>query len=125
MKPETGMKLTYGFWGIVVGAGIAMIIGFNWGGWLTTGTSEKMSEEAVLASHAAICVAQFMKDPNHETKLKEFEKLDNYNRAEFIGQGGWDKMPGQEKAAWGVSRPCVTGIETLLAASQTVSTAVK
>jgi hypothetical protein len=29
-----------------------------------------MSEEAVLASQAAICVAQFMKEPNHEEKLK-------------------------------------------------------
>ena len=31
-----------------------------------------MSEEAVLASRAAICVAQFIKEPNHKEKLKEF-----------------------------------------------------
>ncbi|MDH3314846.1 MAG: hypothetical protein OEN48_03315 [Betaproteobacteria bacterium] len=114
MKPDTQAKVTYGFWGLIGGAGLAMIIGFNWGGWSTSSTTEKMSEEAVLASHAAICVAQFMKDPNHETKLKEFEGTDNYNRSEFIEKGGWDKMPGQEKAAWGVSSPCVAGIEVLL-----------
>jgi hypothetical protein len=47
-----------------------MIIGFGWGGWSTATTTQKMSEEAVLASQAAICVAQFMKEPNHEEKLK-------------------------------------------------------
>ena len=52
----------------------------------------------VLASQAAICVAQFMKDPNHEAKLKEFEGMDSWKRSEFIEKGGWGKMPGQEKA---------------------------
>jgi hypothetical protein len=125
MKPETNLKLTYGFWGIVGGAGIAMIIGFNWGGWTTSSTTQKMGEESVLASRVAICVAQFVKDPKHETKLKEFEGMDSYKRSEFIGKEGWDKMPGQEKAAWGVSSACVTGIEALLKASQGASVPVK
>ena len=44
-----------------------------------------MTEEAVLASQAAICVAQFMKEPNHGEKLKEFEKLSgSYKKGEFI-----------------------------------------
>ncbi len=116
MKAETEVKLTYGFWGIVGGAGMAMIIGFNWGGWSTSSTTEKMSEEAVLASHAAICVARFMNGPNHTAQLKKFKGTDNYNRSELIEKGGWDKMPGQEKAAWGVSGPCVTGIEAVVRA---------
>jgi len=116
MKAETEVKLTYGFWGIVGGAGLAMIIGFNWGGWSTSSTTEKMSEEAVLASHAAICVAQFMNSPNHAAQLKQFKGTDNYNRSELIEKGGWDKMPGQEKAVWGVSGPCVTGIEAVVGA---------
>jgi predicted negative regulator of RcsB-dependent stress response len=74
MKPETAGKLKYGGWGLVCGAIIAMIIGFTWGGWTTSHTTKTMSEEAVLASQAAICVAQFMKEPNHEEKLKELEK---------------------------------------------------
>ena len=32
MKPETEGKIKYGVWGLVVGAVIAMIIGFAWGG---------------------------------------------------------------------------------------------
>jgi len=34
--------------------------------------------------------------------------------AEQIERGGWDKMPGQEKAGDSVSQGCATGIEALI-----------
>jgi len=111
---EMKSKIKGGFWWLISGAVIAMIIGFAWGGWTTSGTTLKMSDEAVLASQAAICVAQFMKDPAHQEKLKELEGMDSWKRYEFIENGGWDKMPGQEKASHSVSRACVTGIEVLI-----------
>ena len=113
MKPETAGKIKYGGWGLACGAVIAMIIGFGWGGWSTATTTQKMSEEAVLASQAAICVAQFMKEPNHKEKLKELGELNTWKRAGFIEKGGWDKMPGQEKAGYLVARACADGLELL------------
>jgi hypothetical protein len=89
MKPETAGKVKFGVWGLICGAVIAIIIGFAWGGWTTFRTTQKMSEEAVLASQAAICVSQ------------------------FIEKGGWDKMPGQEKAGYLVARACSDGLELL------------
>ena len=114
MKPETEGKIKYGVLGLIVGAVIVMIIGFAWGGWTTSSTSKTTAEEAVLASQAAICVAQFMKQPNLEEKLKELGEIDSYKRAEFIEKGGWDKMPGQEKADDGVARACSNGLEVLI-----------
>jgi hypothetical protein len=114
MKPETAGKVKFGVWGLIIGAVIAMIIGFAWGGWTTSSTTQKMSEEAVLASQAAICIAQFIKGPNHEEKLKELGELDSWKRAELIEKGGWDKMPGQEKAGYAVSRACADGLELLI-----------
>ena len=114
MKAEMAMKFKYGGWGLVCGAVAAMIIGFAWGGWSTSGTSQKMSDEAVLASQAAICVAQFIKEPKSQERLKEFEKIESYKRSEFIQKGGWDKMPGQKEANYSVTSACVTGIEALI-----------
>jgi hypothetical protein len=114
MKPEAEVRVKYGVGGIVVGAVIVMIIGFAWGGWTTSTTTKTMTEEAVLASQAAICVAQFMAQPNHAEKLKELEKIDSWKRAEFIKKGGWDKMPGQEKADYAVARTCADGLELLI-----------
>jgi hypothetical protein len=114
MKPETEGKIKYGVWGLIVGAIFAIITGFAWGGWTTAGTTQTMTEDAVLASQAAICVAQFMKEPNHEEKLKEFAKVNSWERAKFIEKGGWDKMPGQEKPDYAVDRACSDGLELLV-----------
>jgi len=114
MKPESAGKLKYGGWGLVCGAVIAMIIGFGWGGWTTAATNKTITAEAILASQAAICVAQFMKESNHVEKLKEFEKISSWERAEFIEKGGWDQMPGQEKADYSVARACSDGLELLI-----------
>jgi len=114
MKPATEVKVKFGVWGIIFGAVFAIIVGFAWGGWTTAGTTKTMTEEAVLANQAAICVAQFMKEPNHEERLTELKKVSSYQRAGFIEKGGWDKMPGQEKADYTVSRACADGLELLL-----------
>ena len=59
MTPVTAAKVKYGVWGLIGGAIIAMIIGFAWGGWTTSGTTQRRGDEAVLAARAAVCVAQF------------------------------------------------------------------
>ena len=84
------------------------------GVWTTAGTAKTMTEEAVLASQSEICVAQFMNDPNHKEKIKELGELDSWKRAEFVEKGGWDKMPGQKKAEYAVSRACADGLGRLL-----------
>jgi hypothetical protein len=114
MKPEKAKMIKFGVWGFICGAIITMIIGFGWGGWTTAGTTQKMADEAVLLSQTAICVAQFMKQPNHEEKLKELGKLDSWTRGEFIEKGGWDKMPGQEKADSSIAQACAKGLEVLM-----------
>ncbi len=114
MKIETKGKVKFGVWGLIVGAVVVMTIGFAWGGWVTGGTAQKMTDEAVLASQAAICVAQFVKQPNHEQKLIELGKIDSWKRSDFIEKGGWDKMPGQEKAGSLVSQACAKGLDVLV-----------
>lgn len=114
MKAEMEGKIQYGVGGLICGAIVAMIIGFAWGGWVTAGTNQKMSGDAVLVSQAAICVAQYAKQPNGEEKIKEFGAIDSYKRYEFIEKGGWDKMPGQKEASSGVSSACVAGLEALI-----------
>ena len=115
MQPVTAAKVKYGIWGFIIGALIAIIVGFMWGGWTTTGSAQTMSDEAVLASQAAICVAQFMKQPNYEEKLKELMDLGggSWSKIEFIEKGGWDKMPGQAEAGDTVARACAQGLERL------------
>jgi len=43
-----------------------------------------LSDEAVLTSRAAICVAQFMHAPNHNLKIKEFKATESYKKTELM-----------------------------------------
>jgi hypothetical protein len=114
MKLETAAKVKYGIWGLIGGAVIAMVLGFVWGGWTTSSSANAATEKAVVSSQAAICVAQFVKQPNHTAKLKEFGEVSSWTRGEFIEKGGWDKMPGQERADPNVARACAEGLELLV-----------
>ena len=114
MKPEIKSAVKPAIWGAVGGAVAAIIIGFAWGGWTTAGTTKRMTDEALLASRAAICVAQFMKQPNYQEKLKELEKVNFWDRYKAIEKGGWDKMPGQQEAIFNVSRACADGLDLLM-----------
>ena len=114
MNPVTAGKVKYGVGGLIGGAIIAMIIGFAWGGWTTARTTQQMGEEAILAVRAAICVAQFMKDPNHQEHLQAIGKLSPFERATFIEKGGWHKMPGDDTASSTVTRACARGLDVLM-----------
>ncbi len=114
MKPEIKSAVKPAIWGAVGGAGAAIIIGFAWGGWTTAVTTKRMTDEALLASRAAICVAQFIKQPNYKEKLKELEKVNSWDRHKAIEKGGWDKMPGQQEAIFNVSQACADGLELLM-----------
>lgn len=114
MKPEIKSAVKPAIWGAVGGAVAAIIIGFAWGGWTTAGTTKRMTDEALLASRAAICVAQFIKQPNYKEKLKELEKVNSWDRYKAIEKGGWDKMPGQQEAIFNVSRACADGLDLLM-----------
>lgn len=117
MRPETKAKVIFGGSGLICGGVIAMVIGFSWGGWTTSSNTKIITQKALLASKTAICIAQFVKDPNYKENLIKFEKLDSYgmnNTSDYVQKIGWDKMPGEETAGLGVADACGTGIEALI-----------
>jgi hypothetical protein len=114
MTSERTAQLKFGGWGAGIGAVVAIILGFTWGGWVTAGTADEMSSEAVLATRSAICVAQFMKAPDHEEQLKAFQATESWNRREFVEHGAWNRMPGETRATSLVSGACADGIEVLI-----------
>jgi hypothetical protein len=115
MKPEMQMKIKYGVWGLILGAGVAMTVGFSsWGGWTTQGTSQAKSDAALLTARAAICVAQFTGGPKDPQRLKQLKSTNSWERAAFIEKGGWDRMPGEEKASTTVSQACADGLGPLI-----------
>ena len=94
LPPET----TPFVWGVAVGAISLAIVGFNWGGWVTGGTAEKLSEgradEAIVSALSPVCVAQFRTSANARASLAALKELNSWEQGEYVGNRGWATMPG-------------------------------
>ena len=98
--------------GAAAGAVVAMIVGFNWGGWALGSTLEKVAKEqadtAVVAALAPICVDQFRQAENATANLSELNKFSYaWDLGTFVEKGGWATMPGAASADLAVARKCL------------------
>ena len=86
--------------GAAGGAVVAMIVGFNWGGWTLGSTAEKQVKDAEQASIvrvlAPICADKFQHSADAGTNLEALKKTDSWNRDELIEKAGWATFPGSE-----------------------------
>jgi len=116
-----GVSLKRLLQGAAAGALVAMIVGFNWGGWTLGSTVEKVAKEradtAVVAVLAPICVDQFRGAVNASTNLSELNKSSYaWDREAFIEKGGWAIMPGTDTTNSAVAKACAETLGTLKAA---------
>jgi hypothetical protein len=100
------------FWSWVAAAAVTMIIGFNWGGWVTGGTArttaEAMAQDAVVKRLAPICVLQSERDPAKAVKLVALKEESAWQRGEYVGKQGWATMPGEQEPDRRVADACAT-----------------
>ncbi|MGH7852585.1 MAG: hypothetical protein ACREP3_04045 [Candidatus Binatia bacterium] len=109
-------KIRVGLWSAVGGAIVAMLIGFNYGGWMTTGTAEARAKESVAAAIAerlgTICVAQLNQDAARGQKLSQMTSKDPWEMGRFFEKQNWVIMPGEEKPESGVAESCAKQFAT-------------
>src|SRR3546814_13318521 len=67
------------FWSCIVCIALTMLLGFTWGGWMTSSTAQKMAEETTERARAelaaAFCVERFLSAadvrPQHASQKKQ------------------------------------------------------
>lgn len=98
------------FWSLIAVMVLTMIVGFNWGGWVTGGTAQKMAEltakNAVVQRLAPMCVNQFNQDPAKEQKLAELKDMSTYKRGGYVEKQGWATMSGEVKPDRNIAAEC-------------------
>lgn len=98
------------FWSLVATIILTMIVGFNWGGWVTGGTAQKMAEtmakNAVVQRLTPMCVDQFNQDPGKEQKLTELKDISIYKRSGYVEKQGWATMSGEAEPDSQVATAC-------------------
>ncbi len=94
------------FWGAIGGAIVISVIGFKWGGWVTSGTAQVLAEEAVVDRLARICIVQFNQDSQKDKKLEEVKKAGSWERDSYVEKQGWATMPGEKEPNEEVADVC-------------------
>ena len=105
--------------GAAVGAIAAMVIGFNWGGWVLGGTAEDNATRRVNAAlvqvYAPVCVERFQNQVNVEAKWTELTKIDSWRRDDYIKQTGFATPPGSESPNARIADACATALTKIIA----------
>lgn len=103
--------------GAALGATLAVLIGFNWGGWMLESSATKRSasfaNDAVIAALTPICVENFQGSDDVLANLENFRKESSYKQASFIEDGGWAIFPGDGKLDRNVAIACADAISEL------------
>jgi hypothetical protein len=97
--------------GIAVGAIASMVIGFSWGGWMTTGTANKIAAEradtAVVAALTPICVEKFLQNSDAKANLAVLQKISSsWEQGDYLQKGGWATQPGATSSDYHLARAC-------------------
>lgn len=96
--------------GAAVGAIATVIIGFSWGGWITSSKAEVAAAdrayEEVLSALLPICLNLSSKDPELTAKLELFKLATEYKRTDMLMAEGWATMPGSTDPNRSLARRC-------------------
>jgi hypothetical protein len=106
--------------GAAAGAGALAVLGFNWGGWVTGSTAERIADRkagaAVVLALAPICVDRFRHQPDAGAYFVSFQELSSYDQTGFIEKGGWAATLGGEQDSLAIIHACAASLTKLTAA---------
>lgn len=113
----TQLSKTAIFWICLAAIAVTMLVGFQWGGWVTGGAAQKtattQANNAVVQRLSAICVAQFQQDPAKAEKLIALKATSSYQQGTYVKDQGWATMPGDEQADSKVASECAKQLAAL------------
>jgi hypothetical protein len=106
-----GESLTRLLQGAAVGAVATMIVGFNWGGWSLSSTTNKMAKEqsdlAVVRALAPVCADKFRALPDAAAKTIALSKVDSWKRADEFPKE-FVTLPGETYPSSALVNACST-----------------
>lgn len=97
-------------WSCAGSVALTLIVGFNWGGWVTGGTAEKMVEAASQQGRAqlaaTVCVERFTTAPDAQARLVALKGADYWKREGMVSEGGWATLIGMKEPVSDAAEVC-------------------
>ncbi|MET3659905.1 hypothetical protein ABID44_000205 [Aquamicrobium ahrensii] len=96
--------------GAGTGAVALVLIGFNWGGWVSGSTARRMAYDATSAAVTdrltPYCLERARADPRSAELIAELKAANGYDRRVVIERSGWATPPGSDKADIALALVC-------------------
>ncbi len=100
--------------GAVAGAVALAVVGFGWGGWMTSSSAAKLSSKQSLAATVVAltpyCVLKSQSDPKSTDLLAEIEKAAGFKQRGIIEEAGWATPLGAEKPDRALAAACLVAL---------------
>jgi hypothetical protein len=105
------------FWSVAGAAVATMLLGFTAGGWTTGGTAEAMANAAAQDARAelaaSVCVDNFAAAADASQKLAALKEKSSWERDDFIKEGGWAKLLGNDEIINGAADLCADNLAAM------------
>jgi hypothetical protein len=113
--PQMPLWIKPVLWGAVAGSVATMIVGFNFGGWTTSGTSARLAkiqaDTAVTTALVPLCIAKSKADRGGLKKMGELKALaSSYDQRDFVTKTGWATVPGSDDPNRDVAEACAAAL---------------
>jgi hypothetical protein len=110
-------------WGAAGGAILLAIVGFTWGGWMTTSAANKLADQradtAVVAILTPICVEKLQQNGDAIANLAALKKISStWEQGNFVEKGGWATRPGASSPDYILARACAEKLVQAKSAAQ-------
>lgn len=120
---------TVWFWSCAGCVVATMIVGFTWGGWVTGGTASDMVSDARESGRAelaaVVCVDRFLDDTGAAVNLAQLKEESEWQRDDFIEDGGWTTLVGFDEPIEGAAELCATQLAEMEAPVQSDTAAAE
>jgi len=98
--------------GAGLGALAVAIIGFGWGGWMTSSAAMQMSSRdsisAVAAALTPYCVQSSKVDPKSADVMTKLKEASPYQRRDIVEDAGWATPLGADRPHTALAQACQT-----------------
>jgi hypothetical protein len=113
------------FWSIVGAVIATIVVGFTWGGWVTSGSAASRAANAAQQARAqlaaTVCVNRFLAASDASTQLARLKETNTWQRDDFIDKGGWTTLRGMKSPVEDAAGICADKLLQVQAAPTTQS----
>ena len=102
--------------GAVIGGIAVAIVGFSWGGWVTAGSAQTLSDTrsaaAVAQALTPYCVDRSTADPRSVELMAELNAATSFSRRGVVEKAGWATPLGSERPNRDLAQNCQIALAT-------------